>query len=381
MHSSFNTHSTDNTNNTGNLVIESNLSPLARPFIPRILLDSMTGLTDQSYNNQIAQNNFSSYNKARVLAERKLSSLSRKKQSIQSIDKLTILHQNMQGITNKIANLELFLSELHSKYALVPDILCFSETHLKKNNASCYNILGYVNIISYFRPTREKGGVSIFTKSNFQFEPLKLNVEPVELSFEYVGIRSRKLDLAVICVYRSNNQESDISIFYDTLEKILQKICKIKYIAICGDFNINLLQNTPEKSKFLDFLKTFHIRPTVYSITRSQSGTCLDNILVNFPKQIITNKDVNIFNGLGDHGLAQIISFPIDKKKNGVEKILTRSFTAPKIEKFKESLAKANFSQVYASHDVNEKVSLFYSIILPLLNHFFSHQVNHTQRQ
>uniref|UniRef100_A0A8D9FEQ0 Uncharacterized protein n=1 Tax=Cacopsylla melanoneura TaxID=428564 RepID=A0A8D9FEQ0_9HEMI len=124
-------------------------------------------------------------------------------------DSITVLHQNLQSINNKVPAIEILLEDLKRDHKLDPEVLCFTETWMKCTNKHCYNIPGFVNISSYFRPQRSGGGVSIFTKSNLDFVPINIDVAPVELSFEFCGVSSPSSGLIIICVYRSNNKHSN----------------------------------------------------------------------------------------------------------------------------------------------------------------------------
>lgn len=104
---------------------------------------------------------------------------------------ITIMHHNFQSISNKISCIEAFLDTLQREHKLFPEILCFSETWLNINNHQCANIPdGYTNIANYYRGQRVGGGVQIFTKSNLDLISLDIDVQPIELSFDYCAVTS-----------------------------------------------------------------------------------------------------------------------------------------------------------------------------------------------
>lgn len=64
----------------------------------------------------------------------------------------------------------------------------------------------------------------------------------------------------------------------------MRKILKLKTnVAICGDFNIDLLNEINTKT-FLNLLRTLNLYCTNNSPTRGTA--CLDNIIVNFSRDL-----------------------------------------------------------------------------------------------
>ncbi|XP_028035994.1 uncharacterized protein LOC114247276 [Bombyx mandarina] len=86
----------------------------------------------------------------------------------------------------------------------------------------------------------------------------------------------------VISVYRPPNS------FYDSFENIMERVLlklsvSNKHIFICGDFNINLLENTNATIRFSTLLKSYNLSNLFSEPTRktSTSATCIDNIFKN----------------------------------------------------------------------------------------------------
>jgi hypothetical protein len=71
-------------------------------------------------------------------------------------NKLTILHQNICGIYNKIDE---FLISLSHKS---PHVICLSEHHLGTKEIGCVNLRQYTLGASFCRKTSRHGGVCIF---------------------------------------------------------------------------------------------------------------------------------------------------------------------------------------------------------------------------
>ncbi|KAL1447442.1 hypothetical protein WDU94_006619 [Cyamophila willieti] len=124
----------------------------------------------------------------------------------------------------------------------------------------------------------------------------------------------------------------------------------------------------------------FNMKPTITTPTRVTTGTstCIDNILINFPIKNILNKQNNIFNGIGDHEYAQVISFHT-RPLNEVKKIFTRIYDPTKIENFNQTLSITNFTPIYNVHTTDEKMSTFYNIFLSIFNQHFPYKLISTK--
>uniref|UniRef100_A0A8D9BMS6 Endonuclease/exonuclease/phosphatase domain-containing protein n=1 Tax=Cacopsylla melanoneura TaxID=428564 RepID=A0A8D9BMS6_9HEMI len=288
-----------------------------------------------------------------------------------SSNKITVFHQNIQGIRGKIPQIETFLSTLSSDHGLSPDVLCFSESSLKPDLIPCVNIPHFVNVSTYCRPVRQRGGTSIFVKTSLDFIPIILNVRTEEFSFEYCVAISKSREIVVVCIYRSNNPLSDLETFFDRFEELLGELCSFKYIVVCADLNINLLTRTPASSRLRTLLNLFHLKHCVTVPTRicDTTETCIDNIFVNFSPKTLINEEVNIYSGLSDHQFSQTVCFYT--KLVSTEKIFTRTFSARQVDAFLQSLEHIDFSPIYLLEDVNHQVNCFYNLILqPFNSHF-----------
>ena len=156
---------------------------------------------------------------------------------------------------------------------------------------------------SYSRKIQRRGGTCILSKKMFHSVELKeVRNFSVEKHFEVCGIEIKKLHLIVLCLYRTPN--SNISIFFDKLDKLLTKLeykkCKI---VLAFDFNINFFRTDNTTTKFNELVSNYGMQCHIHVPTRL--NTCIDNIISNVPN--VTGKTHNLF--LSDHNTAQIIEF------------------------------------------------------------------------
>ncbi|KAI5716521.1 hypothetical protein M8J76_007997 [Diaphorina citri] len=291
---------------------------------------------------------------------------------------LTILHQNLQSIGTtgkKVPELEVFLSHLERTESLSPDILCFTETWMSEKTAPCINIPGYENTSSFYRKHTTGGGVSIFTRSALKFIPLPIGIGCVEYSFEYTVAVNADAGIVILGVYRSNNPRGSIDVFFDLLEKVLEKVKTFRCMILCGDFNIDFLTPHSARTRFSTLLNSFNLKTTVSTPTRvtPTTSTCIDNICVNLPPSKILNDVRNFYSGIGDHKFAQVVCLEAQPLQNNT-KVFTRVYPPKKIPKFLENISNIDFSPIYSTNDVNDKLSIFYNLLLPTFNHYFPYK-------
>ena len=110
-----------------------------------------------------------------------------------------IFHQNVRGISHKIDELLISLSQIN------PQVLCFTEHHLRNEEISVINLDQCTLGAYYCRSNFKQGGVSIVILDNIIFDIIDLEQFNKEKDFEIcaVKIRTRSTYLIVLCVYRS----------------------------------------------------------------------------------------------------------------------------------------------------------------------------------
>ena len=96
---------------------------------------------------------------------------------------LTILHQNIRRIHNKID--EFLISVNHNQ----PHVICLSEHHLGTEEIGCINLRQYTLGASFCRKMTRHGGVCIFVPKNTQFYNLNLEKYTKEKDFEICALR------------------------------------------------------------------------------------------------------------------------------------------------------------------------------------------------
>lgn len=235
------------------------------------------------------------------------------------------MHQNIQGLAGKELELALFLQDLNV------DVLCLTEHWLSKHEL-LLNIENYKICSSFTRESAIRGGSLILLCSQLKYKERK---DIVSLSVE------RTIELAcaeleqyiIISVYRPPS--GNYQLFESTMEEVLKKISKSsKTIVVCGDFNINLLENTQTSTRFLNLFKSFNLTNLFKEPTRvtPTSATCLDNIFCNSKVM-----DKSILNYISSDHSGQKASFEHHNVSSMVD-VICRPVTVNRIDRFKDKI-------------------------------------------
>ena len=136
-------------------------------------------------------------------------------------------------------------------------------------------------------------------------------------------------------------------------------------LIICGDINVNYLQDSRNKSLLNSLLALFNLHSAVSIPTRinSKSYTIIDKIFIDKLK----NPDhslIPISNGLSDHD-AQIIlirntDLPIQQRQS----ISKRTFNNTTIAQFKTNLSYESWSNVFSDGDLDSSFNNFLNTYL-----------------
>lgn len=236
-----------------------------------------------------------------------------------------IMHQNIRGISTKLLDIGLALQDKNI------DILCCTETFSKSHTILV--IEGYQCKSRYNRKTMKQGGTAIFTKNCIKARERTDIVElTIEYHFEVTCVETDKYIIASI--YRSTG--SDLKIYVSQMELLLEKVCRSsKNIFICGDFNVNFLNNK-DRSELEELFKCYNLVRTIDEPTRvtPNTATCIDNIFSNCA-DIIKAQVVCSLNS--DH-FGQLITIKTNTKNVELKAYTTRKPNITSINSLKQSL-------------------------------------------
>jgi hypothetical protein len=177
------------------------------------------------------------------------------KKLMNNINHFKIFHQNIRGIKTKVIEL---LNSFSSDY---PQIICVTEHHLKDFELTKLPIEHYKLRSKYCRKNYKNGGVCIFAQESLEFSPISLDKYCVEKDIEICALKvlNAPIHITILAMYRAPS--GNFNIFFKNLETILN-LCYTNnsILVICGDININYLDNCTKRQQLDILLQTYNLK-------------------------------------------------------------------------------------------------------------------------
>lgn len=271
---------------------------------------------------------------------------------------ITVMQFNIEGLASKCANLSILLSTYQV------NILCLSEHWLKQDEIKNTVIENFKLVTSFSRKNHGRGGVCIFAKNNMDIKETTCR-DSIEKTFEICMAEMRtsnmKNKICIISLYRT--PDSDVKEFVHSLSLLLYRIYnKNDYYIICGDVNINFLDDNNHKNALINLLLEYNIKHHIQEATRitSISATCIDNIFSN-----LTECNTAMCTTFYSDHTSQICSFEIPyKAQNSVEYTYRRNLNNNNIETFRNIISRENWSEMYNADTFDNKFHAFYDTLM-----------------
>lgn len=194
------------------------------------------------------------------------------------------MHWNVQGIVDKVDEIQLITSNRNIS------VVGICEHWINRNDLATLVLPGFKLASAYVRPSGIKGGTAIFLSEEHEFKELSHLVEMSTATVcEVAAVYICKFNVIVVEVYRVPDN-SNFDLFIECLHNVLNVLTvnnkSNASIALCGDFNVDLLVDDFHKSVFENLLLSCNLKCTVSEVTRPNSsninrGTCIDNIAIS----------------------------------------------------------------------------------------------------
>jgi exonuclease III len=136
-----------------------------------------------------------------------------------------------------------------------PYVLCLIEHHLDGDEIPHLNMDNYTMGAFYRIRYFKMSGACIYVQNNLNTGNINLDNFWCDKDIEAcaVSINIASLKTCILTIYRSPSSNYDI--FLGKLELILQKLSENKVkVFVCGDFNVNYIENSYKKIKLDDIL-------------------------------------------------------------------------------------------------------------------------------
>ena len=279
----------------------------------------------------------------------------------------SLLNYNVRSFHSDKLNFESMLHSLPNKF----DLIALTETWNTNLNVDLCFIDGY-NSYHTIRDTGG-GGVSIFSLNSINVTKINQLCWCTDiLETCVVKVQMNSKILFIVAVYRPPGDS--IESFLCSLENLLlNDALRGKPIILCGDMNVNLLdENSHKTTDYLNLMHSFHYLPTIDKVTRfsrnnlqSTSMTLLDHIFIN--KVVPYSSGVLIYE-LSDHyPTFAHFNFGLGKKAcPKKKKIIFRPYSEPKFSTFTDKLIEINWNAFITDTDFNISYNKFQSKISEL---------------
>lgn len=135
-----------------------------------------------------------------------------------------------------------------------------SEDRLKSSQIS-----GYELVSSFCRSQTGHGGTAIFVESGYYISNnckaiRYLSGCSLELHFECSAIEINK-NLCVVTLYSSSSRNSDVQLFFDQLDLILNYIAaRYTDLIVCGDLNIDFREDSRHKNYLFNIFEMYQLK-------------------------------------------------------------------------------------------------------------------------
>jgi exonuclease III len=274
---------------------------------------------------------------------------------------LTVLHQNIRGVRGKTSEL------LASLLPNLPHVIYLTEHHLREQEIENLSIAHYTFGAKFCRQYLKEGGTGIFVHESLAFTNIYLKNSCIEQHIETCTIKINlpATYIYIIIIYRSPT--GNFATFIKRIDTILNQLYKPNIeIMICGDINVNYLDEKCNKRQQLDALfATYNLISMVLFPTRSLNGSvsATDNIFIDISHSGKYTLHP-LINGLSDHD-GQIIKLEnISMHKQSHETRTIRNFNKSCINDFKTKLSYEIGDNIFGKNDVNTIFNNFHNTFL-----------------
>lgn len=226
---------------------------------------------------------------------------------------LKIAFVNVQCLSNKTDNLEVFAKEAN------PNVVCIAEHWCSQEHIDMLALSDYQMVTSFCRRKHIHGGCAIYVKHRTSASAVECESYSLEMHFECCAVKLTTAvgRLIVLCVYRP--PKGDMNLFLERAFDAIRHCANVcGNLYICGDLNINYLKQSVSRDLLCDLFTNFDLKvtshePTRYHVREDNIVSCtkVDYILTN--SELGASSTSVVQSNLGDH-LAMLCSIRLSDK-------------------------------------------------------------------
>lgn len=217
---------------------------------------------------------------------------------------LSIMHLNIQAITNKLDEIKMIVNDITNSRQKQNIIFGITESHLNRNWSD--NEMQIEDFVCFRKDRVRSGGGGILAYAPNSLEiRRRIDLETAQsciIETMCLEVVFRISSPIIICfLYRPPS----VSVIWREELNDLMKIFENEHneIILLGDFNINTLHKSQYRPLKL-IMTTFQFKQLIENITRPKSGTIIDHIYTSHPQSVLSKGVIET--GLSDHHLIYI---------------------------------------------------------------------------
>jgi len=277
----------------------------------------------------------------------------------QATNYISILHQNIRGVKNKVERLNHLLNDTD------PSIVVLTEHGLTKEKLHNTRVEGYSLITHYSRKDHKLGGVAIYVKEALATKAKHLDVinfcEEFICEVAVARVETKEKLLYILGIYRTPgvNVKLTVGIVANILDHLQ---AHNKHFVVIGDINIDRLKDDSDNIVLEEELSTHNIRRLPLPATRitTDTATSIDCICTSIPESEINA--LIIQSGLSDH-TAQVLQIEYKKRISSTcQRLLKRQMGLKNLNNLKEYLKCSDWRPILISPDPESSCNSFLKI-------------------
>ena len=279
-------------------------------------------------------------------------------------DLFIVGHLNARSLNKNITELKAILDETDF------DAVSISETWLRSRTPKDrFEINGY-KIFRNDRKNKRGGGVCLYVREEYDCKRIKIPNNPESPETLWVEVTVDHKKIAIGTLYKAPN--IPCKTFYDAYNSLVYIFSKYEDPILTGDFNVNMLNTESADFKKLSdsLIEPFDLKQIIDKPTRitDQSKTLIDLLFVKDLDRVKTFGLCDA-SGVSDHFFIYM-AYNIKKTKFKPITITRRDFRKFDLPAFQRAAEVANWENVFAVEDVNDKVTILENTINDLLDTF-----------
>ena len=280
---------------------------------------------------------------------------------------------NIQSLNAKFNQLTIFI-ELLANHGITLGAICLQETWIsEKTHINLFSLDGYTPIL-FPASCSLHSGLVIYLHNSFNYDVRSVSFNNHVWEGLFLDIFHDSFDkkLTLCNIYRPPRpRNNDIDLFLNDIIPIIDVLInEASNIAVCGDFNIDLLQidHRIKYSEYLDIFITNGFKSNISLPTRfsERNATLIDHIFTKLNSNARTKSGI-IYSNISDH-LPCFMSISFKNKFEPRPKFIkVQKKNSNSFKEFYEEISYTDFLTLI-NNDINNDPSINYSILENKLN-------------